>query len=97
MKKLNYLITYQVLNINGGTVKAGTMRCKNRTSEFDAKVNLEKHLKTKHTDFHVLVISKCELDIDPVMASNFFDLLKDKDKGSGWFDQFLKKNPLDGI
>jgi hypothetical protein len=97
MKKLNYLITYQVLNIKGGTVKAGTMRCKNRTSEFDAKVNLEKHLKTKHTDFHSMVVTKCELDIDPYMADKFFDLFKNKDKGSGWFDQFLKNNPLDGI
>lgn len=91
MSKFTFLITYQVFNAQGKVEKSGQMRCKNRFNEFDAKVNLEKHLKANVPNFHSLVISECKLDIDPKAAEKFFDLLKDKDNGNDWFDQFLKR------
>ena len=89
--KLTYLITYYVLSIEGKPVKEGTIKCKNRDNEFDAKVQLEKHLQKKVPNFHRLVITSCKLDIDPMIAQDFFDILQGgkKKKTGNWYDDFF--------
>ncbi len=56
---MNFIIEYTVKSTSGHVLKQGTIRAKNRASEFEAKVKTEAWLKKKHSDFGSLIIHGC--------------------------------------
>lgn len=66
MTRKNYIVNYTVKAINGVILKSGTMKVKNKSSEFEAKVKFEEWLRKKHPNFGALIIHNCR-------PENFFD------------------------
>jgi hypothetical protein len=92
---MNFLINYQVLNSKGHVIKNGTMRVKNKPSEFVAKCELEIYLKKTVDGFVRLIVVTCKEDkpekpeksIDDIFksfgdifGSSFGDIFGDKKK-----------------
>ena len=74
MKK-TFIIVYSVFDKDSKLVKGGTMKVKNKATEFEAKCSLEDYLKKKHTDFSSLVIDSCKEELlggmfDDIFGSN---------------------------
>jgi hypothetical protein len=85
MAKKTYIIKYEVYNSIDIVLKHGTMKAKNKETEIEAKVGLEKFLQKSVTGFHRLVILECKEEFD---YKNFFgDLF---DKGNNSINDFLK-------
>lgn len=63
MNTNNYLIKYTAYNNNGGVLKRGTVRAKNKMSEFDAMASFENHLIDKFKgNFNKLVVHECKIE-----------------------------------
>jgi len=74
MKKV-FLITYTVYNVSNSVVKSGTMKVKNKSTEFEAKCSLEEFLKKKHSDFSRMVVDQCKEDTLGAFGNIFGDIL----------------------
>ncbi len=59
---MNYLIKYSLTNKQGTIIKQGTMKVKNKESEYVARVRFMEFLKRKNPDYGELLIHKCEID-----------------------------------
>lgn len=59
MNKKIFLITYEAYDINNTIIKKGQFKIKNQNSELGAKVNFEKYLIRKLSNFNRLYISEC--------------------------------------
>lgn len=70
---MNYLIEYKAIGEFG--VKTGTIRAKNKSSEFEAKAGLENHFIKTLRGFERLVVIKCSPE-NSFDVNDFFDLFK---------------------
>ena len=61
---MTYKITFTVYNKDNKIIKQGTMKVHNSTSEFHAKVRLDKYLSTRTSGYNRLVITACNPDND---------------------------------
>lgn len=85
MTKTNqtYVIKYSVFNKSNVEIHTGTIKCKNRMSEFHAKVSLEQYLQKKYSDFNRMIIHSCKEE-----KFSFDDLFKQ------YKDMFGTDNPF---
>lgn len=68
--KSNYLIEYKVCKKDGTVIKSGKMRVKNKTSDIEAKVMLERYFKKHIPDFGSLVVVNCFKDNNLISMFN---------------------------
>ena len=80
-KPQNYLIDYEIFDVDNISLKQGQIKVKNKFSEFEAKCSLEDYLKKRYYNFHRLVISKCLESYNTPLGemsgwNNIWDLFK---------------------
>jgi hypothetical protein len=76
MKK-TFIIAYEVFDNKNNIIKSGSMKCKNKYTDLEAKISLETFLKKKYNNFYKLVILSCKEDsifsiFDDIFSSNKF-------------------------
>jgi hypothetical protein len=77
-----YIIEYTTLDKEGNSIMYwGKIKVKNKSSEFDAKTSLEKHLKHKNTNVDKLIIHSCRKDYE--MKGDMFSFLNNIVNGKG--------------
>ena len=69
----NYIIEYRVLSSIDAVIKTGKIRCKNKDTEFQAKVGLDNYLKRTVPAFSRLIIISCTVEKNKF---DLFDFLK---------------------
>jgi hypothetical protein len=79
MKK-TFIITYKIFDNKNNIIKSGSMKCKNKYTDLEAKISLEAFLKKKYNNFYKLVVVSCKEDymfsnINDIF-SNFSDIFK---------------------
>lgn len=71
MTRQDYIVKYVAFGSDNRILKHGTMRCKNKLSNFDAMAGLENHFKAKLPGFAKLTVTSVEI----ATAETFLDLL----------------------
>lgn len=63
-----YLIEYRALDAQNIVIKEGKIKVKNKMSQMQAKIDLEKYLIKKLPNFNKLIVLKCDEDFASVFG-----------------------------
>ena len=66
-KPQNYLLDYRIVDATGKTVKEGTMRARNKTTVFEAKVGLGSFLEKQYPGNIVYLLS-CKPEVPDLLT-----------------------------
>lgn len=95
----NFLIEYKVFTFQRVMIKAGSMRCKNKATEDEARRSLNAHLMKSVPGAHQVVIIKCKNETEEERAADILALAEKmvRAKRAKGNDEYDKKDALRDI